>query len=136
MRGSIKAAAIALSFLSAALLGAIEPSSVEAEVMTIEADGQYIMSDDKESPADATERARDDAKRNAIEQVSIYVESISEAHDGVLTKDVIRTVSSNVLQIQSSDINIEVGDNNELIFHCHIVALFDDEVFEKLREND
>ena len=123
MRGVI----MALSILSAALIGAIEPASVEADVITIEADGQSLMNDENESPADATERARDDAKRNAIEQVSIRVESISEARNGVLTKDEIRTIASNVLQIQSSEINIEVGDDDALIFHCHIVALVDDE---------
>lgn len=136
MKGSIKAAAVAVSFLSAALFGVVEPSAVEAEVMTIEADGQSIMFDENESPAIATDRARAAAMRNAIEQVSIRIESISEAHNGVLTKDEIRTIAANVLQIQSSDINIEVGDNNELIFHCHIVALFDDEVLEKLRDSD
>ena len=56
---------------------------------------------------------------------------------GKLTEDVIRTVSSNVLQIQSSDINIEVGDDGSLIYNCHIVALFDDdEARDQLSQDD
>ena len=135
MKVAIKAAAMMIGLLM--MIGLIIPPTVEAEVMTIEADGMYTMIGDDENPAEAADRARDDAKRAAIEQVSIYVESLSEVRDGKLTEDVIRTVAANVMQIQSSDINLEIVDEYTSIFHCHIVALIDgDAALEKLRQNE
>ena len=112
-------------------------NTANAEIETIEADGMYIMGDDtKENPAIAKERAREDAKRAVSEKASIYVESLSEVNKGIITKDVIRTVSSNVLQVQSSDVNVEVAEGNALIFHCHIVALVDsDKATEQLMKD-
>ena len=133
----VKKSAAMLIGLIMLVIGLIAPTAVEAEVKTIEADGQYIMIGADENPGVAADRAHDDAKRNAIEQISIYVESMSEVRDGKLTEDVIRTVSSNVLQIQSSDINVEIGDDGSLIYHCHIVALFDDdEARDQLSQDD
>ena len=111
--------------MSIALFG-LTASTVEAEVKTIEADGMYIMGDGTlESPSVARERARDDAKRAASEKASVYVESLTEVKDGAVTEDVIRSISSNVLRVQSSDVIIEVAEGNALIFRCHLVALVD-----------
>lgn len=102
------------------------PPNAEAEIRTIEADGLYIMGDGtKENPAVAKERAREDAKRAAGEKASVYVESLSEVKNGHITEDVIRTVSANVLEVQKSDITVEVAEGNALFFRCHIVAKVD-----------
>ena len=107
-------------------IGLIEPTVADAEIMTIEADGMYIMGDGAlESPGVARERARDDAKRAASEKASVWVESLTEVQQGNVTEDVIRTISSSVLQIQSSDVVIEVAEGNALIFRCHLIALVD-----------
>lgn len=128
MKKLLNAQAFALSLALAALIGLIEPTPTDAEIKTIEASGMYIMGD---GPAEnfsiARERARENAKRAAVEQAGVYVESISEMHMSELTRDEIRTVSSNVLQIQSSEVSVEVGEGNSLIFRCHIVALVDSE---------
>ncbi|MBQ9477933.1 MAG: tetratricopeptide repeat protein [Selenomonadaceae bacterium] len=114
---------IALMFST---FGLLDPTSADAEIMTIEADGMYIMGDGTmESPGVARERARDDAKRAASEKASVYVESLTEVQQGNITEDVIKTISSSVLQIQSSDVVIEVAEGNALIFRCHLVALVD-----------
>ena len=135
MRRSIKKWALALGLTCATMSGVIVPSTADAEIKNIEADGMYIMGDGtKENPAVAKERARDDAKRAAIEKACVYVESLTEVRKGLVTEDVIRTVSSNVLQVKSSDINVEVAEGNALIFHCHVVALVDsDPVMGQLR---
>lgn len=108
-----------------------------AELKTIEADGLYIVGDGTdENPAVAKERARDDAKRAASEKASVYVSSFSEAKNGIITKDIIRTISSNVLQVQKSDVIIEVEEGSALVFRCHIVAIVDsDRVTMALRQD-
>ena len=128
MRELLKTWALVLSISFASMIGLIDPTTTEAEIKIIEADGMYIMGDGtKENPAVAKERAREDAKRAASEKASVYVESLSEVRKGQVTQDVIRTISSNVLEVQSSDVNVEVADGNALIFRCHIVARVDSE---------
>ena len=135
MRRAIKFLAPVLGLMLSATVGLLEPMVVNAEIKTIEADGMYVMGDGtKENPAVAKERARDDAKRAASEKASVYVESLSEVQRGQVTQDVIRTISSNVLQVQSSDVKVEVAADNALLFHCHIVALVDsDRAMSQLR---
>ena len=126
MKTSTKILSAALGAFMTAAFGLIEPTVADAEIMTIEADGMYIMGDGTmESPGVARERARDDAKRAASEKASVYVESLTEVQQGNVTEDVIKTISSSVLQIQSSDVVIEVAEGNALIFRCHLVALVD-----------
>lgn len=97
-----------------------------AEIKTIEADGIYIVGDDtNENPAVARERAREDARRAASEKAGVYVESFSEVRSGLLTEDIIRTISASVLQIQKSDVTIKVIDGDALLFTCHVVATVD-----------
>lgn len=101
-------------------------SPVSAEIKTIEADGIYIVGDGtNENPAVARERAREDAKRAASEKAGVYVESFSEVRSGLLTEDIIRTISASVLQIQKSDVTIKVIDGDALLFTCHVVATVD-----------
>lgn len=74
--------------------------SVSAEKRLIEADGYAIVGDDpEENPLVAQERARKDAKRAASEKAGVYVESVTEVRSGVVTKDVVRTVSANILDV-------------------------------------
>ena len=118
--------------LSALLLGMSTP--VEAELKTFEADGFYVM-EGTDSPGVAADRAREDAIRSIVEEASVYVESLTVVKEGAVEEDVVRTLSSNVLQIQSSDITITATDNNELEFRCHVVALIDsDHVEEQLND--
>ncbi len=137
MREKLRTAALILSISCASMIGMIDLTPVEAEIKTIEADGMYIMGDGtKENPAVAKERAREDAKRAASEKASVYVESLSEMNENEITKDVVRTVSSSVLQVTSSDVTAEVAADNALIFRCHIVALVDsDKVLGQLKKD-
>ena len=128
MKTSIKVLALIFCFVFAF------SATADAEIKTIEADGVHVMSND-ESPAEAKERAHEEAIRYAGEQVSIYIQSLSEVRNGHLTQDVIRTVSMSVLQIQSIDFNVETAEDDRLIVKCHVVASVDSElILEKLRE--
>ena len=117
----------AKKFLAALLIAlSTATPAAYAEIKTIEADGIYIVGDGtNENPAVARERAREDAKRAASEKAGVYVESFSEVRSGLLTEDIIRTISASVLQIQKSDVTIKVIDGDALLFTCHVVATVD-----------
>ena len=93
-------AALGMGAAFTILWGVADPVAVFAEVKVVEADGYYIMGDGpEESQAVAKERARADAKRVASEQAGLYVESITEIKKSKLSRDEIRTISANVLEV-------------------------------------
>ena len=101
-----------------------------AEKRTVEADGEYVIGYAyEESFAVASERARADALRNASEQAGVFVEGISEVENLVLTRDQVRTISSNVLQVQGEPkIWMEtIEDGKSARIRCHVVAIVDDD---------
>ena len=108
------------------LWGVADPMAAYAEVKIVEADGYYIMGDGpEENQAVAKERARADAKRAASEQAGIYVESIYEVKMSKLTRDEIRTISANVMDVQETEITPEVPGGTTIQYHCHIKARVD-----------
>ena len=106
-----------------ALLGNGVLSTAHAETKVVEADGQYIVGDGPdENLSVAKERARDAAKRAAIEQAGVYVESNTEVVNAQLTKDEIKTVAGAILRVEEEKITPETkGDI--ITFHCHLRAL-------------
>lgn len=119
-------AALGLGAAFTVVWGVADPMAAFAEVRMIEADGYYIMGDGpEENPAVAKERARADAKRAAGEKAGVFVESISEVQMGELTRDEIRTISSNVMEVQEAEVTPEVMGGSVIRFHCHIVARVD-----------
>ena len=113
-------------------------SSVHAEKKMIEADGYYVMGDGpEENQAVAKDRARADAKRVASEQARVFVETISEMKNGKLTRDEIRTVSANVLEIKTENIEMKVLAGTAVQYRCHITALVDvDNVVDQIKPKD
>ena len=101
-----------------------------AEIKLIEAEGHAIMGDGPtETPAIAKERARNNAKRAASEKVGIFVTSLSVVKNGKLSRDEIHTISSNILEVQSDSINIEILGGEAVKYICHITALVDTDIF-------
>ena len=95
----------------------------------IVADGYAIMGDGpEENPAVAQERARKDAKRAASEKAGVYVESLTEVKNGMLTKDEIRTISANILEVQSDPVTAEVLAGTAIKYTCHITVLVDTDI--------
>ena len=108
------------------LWGVADPMAAYAEVKVVEADGYYIMGDGpEENQAVAEERARVDARRAAIEQAGICVESLSDGKMSKLTKDEIRTISANVLEVQEAEVTSEALGGTTIQYHCHIKARVD-----------
>lgn len=98
-----------------------------ANEQLIEASGSYTMDSRlDETPASATARAREEAKRAAIEKAGVYLETYSEMINFELTKDEVRTVAANLLKIQDESSTVEVVEKNLLKFTVTIKALVDD----------
>ena len=119
------------------LWGVADPVAAYAEVKVVEADGYYIMGDGpEESQAVAKERARADAKRVASEQAGLYVESITEIKKSKLSRDEIRTISANVLEVQEEKVTPEVLGGSTIQYHCHIKARVDTASITKQLQQD
>lgn len=127
---------IAAAILGAMLVCNFQASSVSAEIKTIEADGEYTMGDGlEENQGTAKERARKDAIRVAGEQACVFVESLSEVKNGKLTRDEVRTVSANVLEVISAPIRLEPSGDS-IKFVCHITVTVDtDNVLLQLKQD-
>ena len=108
------------------LWGVADPVAAYAEVKVVEADGYYIMGDGpEENQSVAKERARAEAKRIASEQVGIYVESFSEVKMGELSRDEIRAISANVMEVQEETVTPELLGDSTIRYHCHVKASVD-----------
>ena len=115
--------------LGISMISMIFATNVDAAQRTIEADGEYIVGEGMgEDFSTAKERARVFALRNASEQAGVFVESISEVKKLRLTRDEIRTISANVLQVVG-DPKFEIVpiDDKAISFKCYVVVVVDDE---------
>ena len=103
--------------------------NVSAEVRTIDATGEYVVGEGIGENFDvAKERAKKIAMQNASDMAGVWVESISEVQNLVLTRDVIKTISSNVMELKTEPtFDIETVDNKAILFRCHITAVVDDD---------
>ncbi len=108
------------------------PSTLSASEMLLEASGSYIMDSHlDETPASATARAREEAKRAVVEKAGVYLQTYSKTVDFTLDIDEVQTVAARLLKIQEESSNVEVVEENLLKFTVTIKALVDD-----LDEND
>lgn len=99
----------------------------QAKENLIEASGTYIMDSRlDETPASATARAREEAKRAATEKAGVYLQSYSKIVDLELDTDEVKTVAAQLLKIQSEDSKIDVIEKNLLKFTVTIQALVED----------
>ncbi len=112
------------------------PSCCSATLMEIEVTGNYIVGDGKdETPAEAKRRAKNEAMRIAADKAGVYVESYSHTENMQLTADEIRTISSEIINIQKETYEVNMLANDVLQFTAHIIAVIDtDSVRIKLQE--
>ena len=102
---------------------------VFAELKLIEADGYSIMGDGpEENPVVAQERARNAAKRAASEKAGVFIESMSEVRAGQLTKDAVRTISANIVEVKSAPITVEILGGVAVKYNCHITVVVDTDI--------
>ena len=100
----------------------------------IEADGSYVMDSRlDETAATATARAREEAKRAAVDKAGVYLEAYAKTVDLVLEQDEIRTVTAHFLKVLDEKPSVAVIQDNLLEFTVHIKALVDVTDAERLK---
>ena len=118
--------------IAAALIIALSTSVSLASERLIEATGNYTMDSRlDETPASATARAREEAKRIAVEKAGVYLQTYSKMVNLELDVDEVQTVAARLLKIQEETSDVKVVEKNLLKFSITIKALVDD-----LDEND
>lgn len=116
-----------LIVLLIALMTALSNATSSASEKIIEASGEYVMDSRlDETPASATSRAREEAKRAAVEKAGVYLQSYSKMIDLEINTDEVQTVAARLLKIQDESSNVEVIEKNLLKFTVTIKALVDD----------
>ena len=121
-------------FILTILIFALSCQIVFAKQEIIEASGSYIMDSTlDETPASATARAREEAKRAAIEKAGVYLQSYSKMVNLELDYDEVKTVAAQILQIQDEQRKIEPYQDNLLKFTVTIKALVDTNDEERLK---
>ena len=119
----------AVSFLALIFLLATFLPMLSAAIQIIEADGYSIMGDGpEENPVVAQERARNAAKRAAAEKAGVFIESMSEVRQGQLTKDAVRTISANIVEVKSAPITVEILGGVAVKYNCHITVAVDTDI--------
>jgi hypothetical protein len=129
----------ALSFFLALLvILSIWPSVALAEVRVVTAQGEHRMGD-RDTREDAIRLATETAKRNALEQVAVYLESITVVDGLDVTKDEIRTYTAGLVLILEQNTNTML-DGDTVVVRTDLVAQIDTEevanAIAALRENE
>ena len=100
--------------------------------------GEYRMSD-HDTRIDDTRLAIDYAKRQALEEVAIYLESTTEVKNLDVTRDEIRTYTAGIVTVLDQQISTRLEDG-EIVIHVDLTAQADEhEVIQAialLRENE
>lgn len=113
-------------------------SPADAEIRTLTAEGEHILGE-HDTKEEAVRLASEAAKRSALEQVALYLESVTVITNFNISRDEIRTYTAGVVNILDQQVSTRL-DNNAVVFHVEVVAQVDtDEVAEaikKLRENE
>ena len=116
------------------MLIALLPIAASAEPHAITATGEYTMGE-AETLLVARERALEDAKRNAAEQVGVYVTSSSTVRNLMLTQDTVTTMTAAFLRLDGapSYTTLTHGDTLAITVKATIRAIVDDSDLQRLR---
>lgn len=123
-------------FLALAALVAACPAL--AEIRVVKAQGEHRMGN-RDTREDAIRLATEAAKRNALEQVATYLESVTVVHDMDVTKDEIRSYTAGLAIVLNQQVATTL-DGDVVVVKVNLVAQMDtDEValaIAALRENE
>jgi len=112
------------------------PAQAEIRVVTVQ--GEYRMGD-RDTREDAIRIATESAKRNALEQVATYLESITVVDGMDVTKDEIRTYTAGLVLVLDQQTNTTI-DGDTIVVTVDLVAQVDTEevghAIAALRENE
>jgi hypothetical protein len=127
-----------LRFIALFVMLSVWPSVTLAEVRVVTAQGEHRMGD-RDTREDAIRLATEAAKRNALEQVAVYLESVTVVNDFDVTKDEIRTYTAGLVLVLEQETNTTL-DGDTIVVRTDLVAQIDTEEVKQaiaaLRENE
>ena len=113
-------------------------SPVSAEVRVVLSQGEFRMGD-RDTREDAMRLATEAAKRNALEQVAMYLESVTVVEGTDITKDEIRTYTAGLILVLDQQANLWL-DRDRVVVTVDLMSQIDtDEVAQAIlafRENE
>jgi len=114
------------------------PTVALAEVRVVTAQGEHRMGD-RDTKEDAVRLATEAAKRNALEQVAVYLESVTMVDGLDVTKDEIRTYTAGIVLVLEQTTNTTI-DGDTIVVRTNLVAQIDTDDVQQaiaaLRENE
>ena len=127
-----------LSLFALFIILSVWPPVALAEVRVVTAQGEHRMGD-RDTREDAIRLATEAAKRNALEQVAVYLESITIVDGLDVTKDEIRTYTAGLVLVLEQETNTTL-DGDTIVVRTDLVAQIDTEevghAIAALRENE
>src|SRR6185503_16752448 len=115
-----------------------EPYQPPANVRVVTASGEYQMGD-HDTRADAVRLAVEAAKREALEQVATYLESVTEVKNLDVTRDDIRTYTAGVVMVLNQEVSTRL-EGETVVIHADLTAQVDPnevaQAITALRENE
>jgi len=119
-------------------VGAGVPSSPPVSSRIVTASGEYRMGD-HDTRADAVRLAIEAAKREALEQVATYLESVTEVKNLDITRDDIRTYTAGVVMVLNQQVTTRL-EGETVVIHADLTAQVDPnevaQAITALRENE
>ncbi|MDH4152647.1 MAG: hypothetical protein OEV01_02550 [Nitrospira sp.] len=129
---------ISLWLVIAAGFCVLSTSSAFAEIRVVNAQGEHRLGD-RDTREDAIRLATEAAKRNALEQVATYLESVTIVDGMDVTKDEIRTYTAGLVLVLNQRITTSL-DGDVVIINADLLAQMDTEEVARaitaLRENE
>ena len=111
---------------------------LSAEVRVVTSEGEFRMGD-RDTKEDAMRLAIEAAKRNALEQVATYLESVTIMEGADITKDEIRTYTAGLILVLDQQANLWL-DGDRVVVTVNLTSQIDtDDVAQAilaLRENE
>ena len=103
------------------------PTSGHAELRVVTGIGEHYMSD-RETKENAVRLATEEAKKQALEQVASYLESVTVVRDLDVTQDEIRSYTAGMVLVLDQEVKTEL-DGDAVVIHVDLTAQVDtDEV--------
>ncbi|MGQ0810524.1 MAG: hypothetical protein ACT4OO_04785 [Nitrospiraceae bacterium] len=126
------------TLLAALLVPSIGLGFAAAETRIVTGTGEHRMGD-RDTREDAIQLATEAAKRNALEQVSTYLESVTVVTDLNMTRDEIRMYTAGVVMVQDQQISTFL-EGETVVIRVDLIAEVDEEdvaqAITALRKND
>ncbi len=121
-----------------ALAAVIAAVPALADIRVVNAQGEHRMGD-RDTREDAIRLAAEAAKRNALEQVATYLESVTVVSDMDVTKDEIRTYTAGLVIVLNQQVSTSL-DGDVVVVKVDLLAQMDTEAVAQaitaLRENE